>query len=803
MNHRGDILIFLAAVFAGGCYGESSSPANLALSKSYLLSPAPNYPLCTDPGDLTQLTDGKAYGSNWRDKSTVGWRIKSDIPQVTIDLQQVQLVEEVRVHTVGGGAAGAFSPEYAAVLASVDGIRFAHAGTAKGRCETRGPQVKSRQEIVLAAGKLSARARYVKVVLQPSCPLVCLDEIEVLGASGASLHGAADASRPAVDDMTVALRSEEQTFLMDSLGFIRAFLESSSHLQEGERNQFLQKARTLEANLPSVLRDAKDYTDRSAEIGRLRAEIYQCLYHKTFVCLPANPMEQFSEGQMVSGQPADRIRLQLWQEEHEPAAFFIVNCSQHPLEINASVSPLIGPDKKLAENDGLILIRRAVFVRGRGVGSIADALVLQDERPFVVEPGAIVQLWLSVHARGLGAGSCAGSVGVFARPVGKNLETVAQLIPLDIAVDPLVFPDHTSLAACNWAYPKRSEITKHAVEIAADDLRRHYTNVIVIPSRDLAWPDRRASDPSAPIPQSSFSEMDELLRVHGYAGRFLLFMALKSVEKDSGRFGQWMTPAWRRAFTSWLKSVVAHLRAKGVTYDRFALYPFDESLCDAFYQLAGLIREIDPNVQIYANSFGSGPADFERFSGLVDIWCVPKRPATEHPDWMRRIQTFGKPVWVYDADGPGKANDPYYYYRQMAWWAFKHGLQGVGFWVYADTEMPPLSWDDTGTALGYYGVVYGGSANHVESGHELIVPSRRWEAWRQGIEDYEYLRVLQDEIAKVPGKSVNQTQKAHHVLDECVDNVLSNHDDTEAACKARRLITESVLELRRAQGATK
>ena len=38
---------------------ETPLPENLALGKPYTLTPAPNYPHCSDPGDTTQLTDGR------------------------------------------------------------------------------------------------------------------------------------------------------------------------------------------------------------------------------------------------------------------------------------------------------------------------------------------------------------------------------------------------------------------------------------------------------------------------------------------------------------------------------------------------------------------------------------------------------------------------------------------------------------------------------------------------------------------------------------------------------------------------
>ena len=68
--------------------------------------------------------------------------------------------------------------------------------------------------------------------------------------------------------------------------------------------------------------------------------------------------------------------------------------------------------------------------------------------------------------------------------------------------------------------------------------------------------------------------------------------------------------------------LVEHLKHNGIGYDRFALYPYDEYIGDDFYDLARLIKEIDPRIKIFANSYGKGPREFKRLKDLVDIWCV-------------------------------------------------------------------------------------------------------------------------------------------------------------------------------------
>jgi len=81
-------LSFLTLLLIG--YSNSAGAGtNLALHKHYTLSPKPNYKLCMDDLDMIQLTDGKASGSNWTRKSTVGWFYPHIIPEITLDLGEV------------------------------------------------------------------------------------------------------------------------------------------------------------------------------------------------------------------------------------------------------------------------------------------------------------------------------------------------------------------------------------------------------------------------------------------------------------------------------------------------------------------------------------------------------------------------------------------------------------------------------------------------------------------------------------------------------------------------------------------
>lgn len=149
---------------------------NLALNKPYELSPPPSYEYCSDPGDVTQLTDGQyTVGYFWTQPSTVGWYLYS--PQITVDLGSVQPISGIVINTPGGGAAGVQFPQSITYLVSDDNERFYQVArlTPKGLKQDG----KSWYTHKFLADDLRTRGRYVMIRMEKAGSTVFADEIEI------------------------------------------------------------------------------------------------------------------------------------------------------------------------------------------------------------------------------------------------------------------------------------------------------------------------------------------------------------------------------------------------------------------------------------------------------------------------------------------------------------------------------------------------------------------------------------------------------------------------------------------------
>jgi hypothetical protein len=795
--------LFILLLLVYNCKPVSAAK-NLALHKSCTFSPKPNYRLCTDMSDKIQLTDGRTLGSQWTKKSTVGWEKAEPAVEIVIDLGQRSAVYEVRIYTVGGGRADVEFPEFAAVLLSNDGRVFQFAGliSSKELQNVRGSGYRGIPRM-LKAKNINAAGRYVKLVIKPKQRYVFLDEVEVFGDSISVAKKTQLRNNLEVFTSSKELLRRISDYVQlseNTAATVKSVKENRSRLSSQFNEEILAELNILakKVEMPTnKIYPANELPDIRGQLGKIRAGIYKAVYEKPFVCLPAKPMEIVFEKEMPLREHLKELDIRLWQNEYESAAFNIVNCSDEAITTAVSISPLIGPDGEKVDSNKTFTVRRAIYVKGSTVGSIADALVLQAERPFTLQPGELTQIWLTIFNPTLTAGNYKGTIGISAKTAKpKALDSrEAGSLPIEsiavaIEVQKKEFPENFALSTCNWGCYRVASMPE-----TARDFHSHRINVCFLNVGDIPFP-RSASDPPGVFRKPDFTKIDTVIQTHNYARTYLLFLNFRSDKKDFGRFGRWMTPGWKAAFSSWLKKLAAHLKDVGLGYDKWALHPFDESLCDEYFEFARLVKSIDPKIRLYANSFGKGPKQFMRFRELIDIWCLQDSHCVRYPKWLETIKGFGRKVWTYECLGPAKAKDPYSYYRLMPWRAFKRGQTGAGFWVYHDGlnyRNVAVPWNDTLKPLGYYGVVYGAQTSPLGKLAENIVSSRRWEAWREGVEDYQYLYELRQAINKT--KDPQMARTAQEALERQVNRVLNNHRDSSIVYDARIVLSDALLKL--------
>lgn len=741
LNIKNSMVVLLLVSWA------NANPVNLALHKDCILAPEPNYELTMDPLDRKQLTDGVIGESLWYKnykKKTVGWAFKG-IVEITLDLGKASNIDAVKVYTTGGGRSGVEYPEYIIGMASTDGRNYSPVSMADSARWKSG--VKGFAEPKVMALQFGTKCRYVKLLVRPNGTVFFSDEVQVLAAENdCKISGTPALSNSQTIDYAERLRQLDRNLLSLSKAYQNSSLVSENF--DRKISEYQSQLANFKVNLAAlnVLEILEERLDR------MRAEFLREKYKVSWFCTEADPIDILRPADLPP-KPEDgcQLSLYLWQNEHALGALNVVNCSDKEKEFSLSVSPLAVGDKSIG-SEPYVSVRRALYVYSKNGGFFADPLVLQGDKPFTVKPGETAQLFIEFNAKDLSSGQYTSSIGILC---AGEIKTV----PLKIEIADKSFPEKLDFMTCNWDYITDDSIIPNSIsKMAVDDLKDHHFNVTVIPHHKI-YNSSPASGKQTEIIRIKPSFKTELqLRKH--ADFRLLFLALKMTHK---RFGQNIYSIdWKLKFQAFIRDLVKTLNAQGYTYQDYAIYPYDEYLGKEFIHVAKLIREVDPKIKIYANSVGQGVGDVRRAAGWVDIWCPYFNEVAENKKLLDEIKEHCKEVWCYGTElrqdyvieNAAKLNK--LYHRTIPIKAAGMGLKGAGFWTYADRKGGHYNYFDKRI----YGVIYDSRYSPQDCISEPIVPSKRWQMWREGVEDAVALKdhpqLLKELMAKSPNEITSE-----------------------------------------------
>jgi hypothetical protein len=218
-----------------------------------------------------------------------------------------------------------------------------------------------------------------------------------------------------------------------------------------------------------------------------------------------------------------------------------------------------------------------------------------------------------------------------------------------------------------------------------------------------------------------------------------------------------LSDPWKAAFISYLREWVAHLKTLGLPYEQWALYPYDEPSTPFtkttldLIEVAKLIRAADPRIRIYADpTSGTTMESVNLLKGLIDIWCPSSELLERLGDEMLPVIKPAGEVWTYDAAGAAKTLSCLGIYRWRFWHAWNQGLTGVGWWTYAQ-HGNVSRWLGPNPTGDFFATVY--------EGPDGPVSSKRWEAAREGVEDYALLFLLRQRLEKAAARGVDVSEE--------------------------------------------
>ena len=234
------------------------------------------------------------------------------------------------------------------------------------------------------------------------------------------------------------------------------------------------------------------------------------------------------------------------------------------------------------------------------------------------------------------------------------------------------------------------------------------------------------------------------------------------------------TPEHARLFQDYLGRVERHLRQRG-WLEKAYTYWFDEpDRKDFEFVVQGMkrIRAAAPGIRRMLTK-----EPHPELEGQVEIWCGLTPEWT--PEKVRARRAAGQEVWWYICCGPTAPyvtefiDHPGVELRLWPWQSWQYGVQGILIWATtywtSSSAFPPPKIQDPWTdpmsyvsgydfkpgQIGYWGNGDGrflypprGAATNDTPCLEPPVTSFRWENLRDGMQDYEYLWLLQQAVEK-------------------------------------------------------
>lgn len=328
-------------------------------------------------------------------------------------------------------------------------------------------------------------------------------------------------------------------------------------------------------------------------------------------------------------------------------------------------------------------------------------------------------------------------------PLGKNTATVtmrnksesfAKVYDIDVSVVAAGKSKDVPIWASVWGYSSDMPMWANP-ELAIQNQQAHYVNRWTIKPQDIPG---LALDGNIEAHKKKRLLAD--LALYRGKGKVRLYFGWSLESNPLGiKPGYYaISSAKEKAFTKWLLLLNSVMASAGYTKNDWELYPIDEptgALLDALLPIAKIMKKTLPDIAVYSDPIStsadpSHEAQLKALNDTIDTW---------QPD-LALLQGKGRAFFSSLEKGwgfyqnpplPPKRADPIAYYRALGWWAWKTGATGIGFWSFSDTTNSSM-WNDFDGRRPDFSVVYDRSG--------VLLNSRRWEAFAEGIEDYKIMQ---------------------------------------------------------------
>jgi len=425
------------------------------------------------------------------------------------------------------------------------------------------------------------------------------------------------------------------------------------------------------------------------------------------------------------------------RNERESGQILLAATRQDLADVEVSVDPLVGPTTlKGAVEAGLIC-----YVRTRNTPKLAHHVGLWPDgisplATFALPKNQVQPIWLTVaipeNAR----------PGLYRSAVHVRARGLAEMtVPIEVRVWDFALPTRASLPNVFSVSSLLVDAWYRSKKLGWKDLKSEYYDF---------WLKHRLNPTSLygqmqPPPE----DLDETL-----AGGMNAFV-IKYVYSGGARAKEAYFQKTLKDLAVWDETL-----ASRDLYDEAIVYLADEpaekqAVTDEINRRARIIGERFPKMRRMLVL--TRPID-NAFAGNVDIWCPIV--SAMRPEDVREAHRRGEQCWWYSVGHFFNLDSPAVAARSMPWLSFRHELDGILYWTIQSSWRKPnrpaqfhpkpgeTVWE-TFKPAGHGG--YNGIGNMCYPGSDgRPWSSQRLEILREGMEDYEYLVLLRQALARKP-----------------------------------------------------
>lgn len=494
----------------------------------------------------------------------------------------------------------------------------------------------------------------------------------------------------------------------------------------------------------------------------------------------------------LASPPLKAIDVKMAMDEFRDAAFMVSSVGKD-LRLAVDVKPTPG----LPAN--AIQVRESLYFSfGGGREELGD--VLYDlQGPLEVPRGESRQIWLTFNTRYGGPGPGTYPFEVVLRDVDTGTE---QIVPGTLTVWDFSLPSYDILANNGYVELFNSEVGIKVRDKTVAHMKRYGLNMVLVYWNYMPFPvdvddDLNITNFDATNLRDQVKPVvDAFHAAPGGRQRLRFILALSYITDKLVQEADVSYPgdSWKKVFAQWLQKVNAEMAACGVTKEDYVYFLADESNMEVLLNfelpLAELIKEIDPDIQVFTNR---GPGirnrdDSFRFYRTFDAMLSRGDRDEQYPFLAEWIAMGNEPpaLWTYSASSMAdRVNNLYSYYRVAGWRNFKYGITGPGVWTYCARGTNP--WSDDKEMVGHC-MVY----KHKD--HDEVIHSRRYEFYREGNDDYRYLHLLR-ELAHSRGAAAEE--EAERLIRQAIADVEADVTDTTRCEKWRKEIAGEIVKLKK------